>query len=247
MTSLLDALDFRHLPEAQRERINHDLLPSLVNPLSEMGIEVRVHYELKPFLAYKQQSGALTLPALSEYADPPCSISDTRVMTAEHDGEVIGIVGARLIWCEDSLADALSRMVFPGEYWKIVSPIATGIKCVQVVFRSGAEIDEAWRGLGIFKRMSRLFDLLLLGSGLNWTWRAAVIRKDKQDLGWSLYDYPMATAGVIRVTPSETVDYRLFLEHRSDAKARLIGAPVGHWTTGATVYEAGKEPFKGDV
>ena len=243
MIPFRDALNISHWSKEHRRLTNDTIVPALLDPLAENSIKIEIACDLEPFIEFKRaRPESRVMSAFIDACEPRSSRTDTRVMVASAAGRPIGIVAARNLWCERSLAEHFPSTAFPDEYWIVKTTTAYDIRCCHVAFRSGAEIDKDWQGRGLFKRMSRLFDLILLAD-FRWTWRVAIVRSHMtRSLGFGIYYYPVAACRLYRVVPGRALpdsEYDLLSCRRDQLLSALIraetadlGMPIGYPSRG---------------
>lgn len=189
MIPFIDALDVSWLDEPTRLMVSTAIVPALLRKVAASGLDVMASWGLEPLAAFHatRRDGR----TLSPLFDPACQLdadtSNALALFLMMDGEPVGAVGCRLLWCEGTLADELEslRLLYsnpatmaPGLSCAVTARTAReNIMACPVAISGAGYMAEQARGGGVFKVLFRLLHVLMLG--WRWSWEIALIREDQ--------------------------------------------------------------------
>jgi len=210
------------------------IVPALLRKIAACGLDVLVSRDLKPLAAFhaRRRDGLALSPIFDPACQPGADASNALALFLARGGELLGAVGCRLLWCEETLADELESLrLFYADPARMAPPTQTCVvtartareeimACPVAVSGAGYMAEQA-RGGGAFKALFRLLHVLMLG--WRWSWEIALIREEQPNsLSVNAYGFrgldPFVILGGRR--------YYLASSRRREAREQLLRADV---------------------
>ena len=186
----IDAFDPPAFVQPERVRIlGAEILPRLLEALSQKRLCPLVGHDLNIVSRVCERSGGeMRLIQLSDPRyHPNASPADSNILVVQHDGEIVGCVASRLIWCEHSLAEEMESGRFwvsdPTTMWSpelrcfTTAISAVTIRACFVVYSGSVYLAPEFRGGNTLAAMIRLHNLWLI-CHWRWSWLVGIVRGD---------------------------------------------------------------------
>ena len=166
--------------------VGEDIIPPLLGALQAIGLSLFVTHSLKYLARVCGKSGGeMHLAKINDpHFHPNAGRADTCVMLLARDAELVGCIGSRLIWCEETLADEMESGRFwvadPATMWSSKdrcitnSETARSISSCPVVYSGSVYLDPSVRGGIALAALCRLH-LLWLAFHWRWAWLVGVV------------------------------------------------------------------------
>lgn len=211
MRPFLDELDVSHLDLPTRTLLSLTIVPSLLRKVEEHGLEVSVERSLQALTRFHQKrtDGRQLFSVFRE----ECQKTDDAVLAIflGDQGRMVGCVAARLVWCEQTLAEEFAKLSFlyghpslapQGETCLVTAPSSREtIMACPLAFTGAGYMNPDYRKNGLFSILYRLLKVLMLVDW-KWSWEISVIN-DRHEL-----NFPADTYGFGRIEP--------FMYHRGE-------------------------------
>lgn len=171
------------LPEGVRDPVLERIVTPLVTSLHADKFDLKVTSDFRHAIAIQTRREAETWSFANPAFHRGMGRHNSFVLIVETDGEPVACLGARLVWIEGSLSEAIRskgllyddprRQASPGEEWVISSRILDGIRNTRVCWIvSACKVKHADAHLEpgrppLFGRLARLLNVSVLA---RWHW-----------------------------------------------------------------------------
>lgn len=238
MRDFLSEVDCRSLDSEAKDLITLQIVPALLTKISEHGFDVQVSRTLEPLISWRKRHGLSTSPIFTPRFHPEATERDTVVLFLVLDGEPIGSLASRLIWCEGTLAEEFETLRFL--YSDPETMAHPDLRCVVTARAARESIASCWvahsgegyileqyRGGGCFKMLWRLLQVVLL-TEWRWSWETGLI-DERQPIGLPVntYGFKSVEPFILR-TGVDTMKRRDYLacSRRSEVREEVLRASL---------------------
>lgn len=201
MRAYADELNVSRAPSEARRVLSSIIVPGLLQKIAEHGLVVLVSRgldELAEFHNARPDGGKLWEIFDPQYQTDASERDSIALFLVDENGQPVGAVGARLRWCERTLAEEMEslRLFFTDP----AGMAPEGFVCTVTARSAREEIMASWlaisgagymspdvRGGGCYKALYRLLHVLMLVEW-RWGWSISLIR-ETQPVGLSVNSY----------------------------------------------------------
>jgi hypothetical protein len=185
----IDTFDPASYVSSDRVRLaGREIIPAMISALGEKGLAPFAGHDLRVVEEICRRSGGemRLIQSLDPRFHPRTTAADTNVIALVRDGDPIGCIASRLIWCEDTMAAEMDSGRFwvsdPATMWAagercITNAMSSTIRACHVVFCGGIYLDPTIRGGTTLAALVRLH-LLWLICHWRWSWLIGIVRGD---------------------------------------------------------------------
>jgi hypothetical protein len=189
LVPFIDTFDPAPFVPCDRVRVaGREVIPALLSALAENNLSVFVGHDLNIIADVCRRSGGEM--RLIQSADPRfhphVTPADSNITVLARNGELLGCVASRLIWCEDTIAAEMESGRFwvadPATMWSpdercITNAMSASIRACHVVYCGSVYLDPSIRGGHTLAALIRLH-LLWLVCHWRWSWLIGLVRGD---------------------------------------------------------------------
>lgn len=220
----LTAFDGRGLPVDALRHLGATTIPAFMRALSELNLEPLIGHDLDRIASIQRASeGRMRLIPLSDPArNPDADASNTIVLVLTRSGADVACAGIRIIWLENSLAEAMVAM-FSAEEVTVSAPRAYEIKACFVAFSVSFYVSRGESPM-VATVMSRLLHLFAVAQ-FNWSHLVAIAeRAQARLLAHDIHGFTSTELGVWR----DGREYMLLHAPRQNFRALALSPRFGN-------------------
>jgi hypothetical protein len=219
------------------------VLPPLLRSLEQQGLQVMVGHDLNSIVKLHRASGG-RMKRIIQTNDPRyqpnATPADTMVLALMRGNVPQGCIAARLIWCENSLAEEMESGQFwvrdPASMWGpsdrciVRAGIAKTIRSCHVVFSGSIYLSQEVSGGDTLAAMLRLHHIWVL-CHWRWSWLLGIIEGAlARRHAFDVYGATALDLGIWRTRPSEGEElhkYELTSCSRESAVESMLRPEMG--------------------
>jgi hypothetical protein len=178
-----------YVPSERVRLVGREVIPALLSALAERGLAAFSGHDLNVVAGICNHAGGKMhlIQCCDPQYHPRTTPADTNVLVLVRDGESIGCIASRLIWCEDTIAAEMESGRFwvsdPATMWKercFTNAMSSSIRACHVVYCGSVYLDPSVRGGTTLAALVRLH-LLWLICHWRWSWLIGLVRGDLLD------------------------------------------------------------------
>lgn len=189
LVPFIDTFDPASYVSSERVRLaGREIIPAMLSALADRGLAAFAGHDLHVVDDICRRSGGdmRLIQSLDPRFHPCTTASDTNIIALVRDGDPVGCIASRLIWCEDTMAAEMDSGRFwvsdPATMWRagercITNAMSSNIRACHVVFCGGIYLDPSVRGGTTLAALVRLH-LLWLICHWRWSWLIGIVRGD---------------------------------------------------------------------